>query len=770
MKQKREGTLVRGGAGGGQLTEESQQGVQSLAGQVGLQAPPITPAGTAAIGGNPDQQKMAGTPAQKTAALNLSQQNPTSLQDTLRRGQVRNQATSEEAASMQKSQDMKNLGSVGERVSDFIDSQRQQLAAQQAPVAVGVSSTATGNASAPISADASNLLNQLRSDPTNQQLQLQVNQALGYDVNTQLSPDQINNLYQSSQQSISAGGANVVADKLAVSDLISNPKFGYSADQLSQLLGVPADQIGKMSVADLRDAINQESQKEFTSTQQLDQKAQSGQLGIAERGLARQAGQEASRVGTRSSEADVAHLDQQIANADQVQFGGKSYNVDDLLKDDTISGVITDYMNAAPGSDTRAQLEKSEPQLVGFIQKNEALLDDASKQLSAGAQTFQDTQQFNKQLAQSLPPELAKVLTPEAGSLQAGKIDVTKHPLLNWLQNNPDAKNKLQGVSSEDAQALSGLNEDQINSLQIGTQGGLWDQYLEQQKNVATKKSVLQQAGNKPDAVVDTALNGFAGGYDQLTRLYNKDNRANLLGLPNTLDQFSDLTHDGKLSSPDQIAQDYSSRLHYSLQDALAHKDPTAQSLKKPGDNTDSWNQDQQTLYNKLYGAVQSGKLGMNDLQDSKISADLAKQLYNSPLYKQGGETRTNVDHYIAGKTIDDIEGKYDGETDVDKLQKEYDELESQEGKLPEAKQQGWFQGELNSLAQKIGNQKKSIEDNNKQYTSAAGTIADSEAMNTYNKITQKVQPRDLEKQIDQMAKQGYTRNQAIMKIGTIYG
>lgn len=435
---------------GGALTEETLEETQQLAQKAGLGSPPTTAAGIGMIGGNADQQKMAGTPAQKQAALSLSQSPQNDLQSSLRRQQVRNVASQSEQAQMEKSQDMQNLGSLGSRVSQFIDTQRQKLAAQQQPLevqAAGQVASRTGvNLQGDALASTKQLLQQLRQDPTNQQLMLQVNQALGYDISTQLNPAQVDQLYESAVDSISRGGAGTVDDKLTVADLASLPGFEYDTTQLSELLGVPAAEIEQMNVGQLRAQIDATIDREFQETQALEQKAQSGQLGQAERALARQAAQESSRTGLRASEADMSALEQQIANADQVSFGGRKLNVDELLQDETISNVIADYMNAGPDSPTRQQIDRTEPELAEFIRRNEAVLADASQQLQTGAQTFRETQTYNTELASKpfggtkIDDRLAQALIPGYGTLQAERVDTNAVPLLQYTsQVGPDA-------------------------------------------------------------------------------------------------------------------------------------------------------------------------------------------------------------------------------------------------------------------------------------------------------------------------------------------
>lgn len=486
LKNRRQGQLKRGP--GGQLTQETPEELQSLAGQAGLQAPPITPLGTAIIGANKDQQKMAGTPAQKQAALSLAAQPvEQGLSGAVRRMQARSQMTGEEQQQKEKSQDMMNLGSLGDRVTSFIDSQRQKLQTQaQAPTtqtnALGVTSASTFQGK-----DVSSIkskLDQFRKEPNNQQLLLEINQALGYNINTQLSPEQVNDLYESAVDTITRGGAGIIDNDLTVQDLLDTGNLGYTPEELSQLLGKPANQISNLSVGQLRSEIERVGQEEFSRTQELEQQAQSGTLGLAERQLARQAGREMSATGIRATEADYSNMEQQIQNADMVQFGGKEYKVDELLQDETISNIIKDYMEAAPGSPIREQVDKLEPALKQFIEKNSAVLQEASAAMQAGAQEFRAIQEANKGLTRfadglQISPELAAKVIPGYGQLSAARIDRAAVPFLAAMDSVPNQAAAINQISELEqsfgdtfTDQLAGLTKQEILTLKPGKSDG----------------------------------------------------------------------------------------------------------------------------------------------------------------------------------------------------------------------------------------------------------------------------------------------------------
>lgn len=507
LRNKRTGTTVRGL--GGQLSEEAPEEIQSLAGQAGLQAPPTTPLGGAALGANPDQQKMMGTPAQKQAALSLSQAPvEDGLQGALRRRQVRTEQTGQEQQQTQKNTDMQNLGNLGDRVTQFIDTQRKLLEEQQAPVDVAAQVEFQGQ-------DISSLkdtLAALRADPNNMQLQLEVNKALGRNINSTITPDEVNRLYEDAVSSIAKGGAANVDDSLTVSDLVTQQDFGYDAAEIAQLLGLTEQQVAGLSVGQLRNEIQRIGDQEFSTAQGIEQQAQSMNLGQAERGLARQAGREASQTGVRATEAQYQDLEKQITNADQVTFGGKNYKVDDLLKDETISGIISEYMNAPEGSDVRKAIEQNEPGLKAFIDRNKAVLETAAQALGTGATSFTTLQETNTKagtLGGALSSDLAKALVPGFGELAATALDPNSVPVLAAAQSlGPDQQRaygaNIQAMSTRIPEALNELKElskEDISKLGFQNSSGRWANF------VSTNDRYNEITNTPPANIADTVFN-----------------------------------------------------------------------------------------------------------------------------------------------------------------------------------------------------------------------------------------------------------------------
>lgn len=651
LRQQRQGITTRDASG--TLSTETPEEIGTLANKAGLQAPPTTPIGGAMIGANANQQKMMGTPQQKQAVFNANAQAPDStLQNALRRQQVRTQASAPEQQEKQKSEDMQNLGSLGDRVTDFINAQRQNLEGQagQGVAVANASSIDLGNGAQDLTPYASDIA-ALRNNPSDMNAQLKVNQDLGLNVNNTLSADQINNLYESSNQSLATGGANTVSDSLSVNDLVNSGKFGYDMNSLSGLLGVPADQLQGMTVGALKNKIDQVTQDEFTHSQQLQQQSQSGQLGQAERGLAQQQGQEASRTGLRASEADMNSLVNQIQNSDQVSFGGKNYNVDDLLKDSTVSGIITDYLNAAPGSPDRAQLEKTEPQLIDFINKNQAVLADAATKISGGAQQFGNLQQQNKKTATlggALSDDVASKLIPNYGQLSATAIDPSKIPVLAVAQSLTPDQTRTYGANISNLTSIPGaanelvqLTPNEISQLQLDstspsapyqqyTQNVQRYQQIQGARSIDQLTPLLFSQGTPPNLAQDVKQNAAM-------------NALGLGGDPSL--SVLDPNGTGQIDSVDNIKQRMASQAP-SLLDTIHGKntvsgasnykglniptmptDPAKQSLLYTDPNSDAV---KASLFNRMGGAASDGKIDVQDINSNYGNASNVASVSNS--------------------------------------------------------------------------------------------------------------------------------------------
>lgn len=561
---KKNKRLVKGP--GGVLTEETPESVQSLAGQFGLPAAPIDPQSTVAIGGNAHQAKMAGTPNQVQNAIRSANDPSQRLSDATRTADVRTQQTHAEKAKSEKSQALQDLGQLGDRVHGFIEAQRQKLA-QAAPVQQEVAveeSQITGLPSDPASLTAlKNDLATFRQNPNDMQALLRINTTLGRAANSVLRPDEVGQLFQSAVDAITKGGADVIDNSLDVDDLMALGNFPYDAAQLEELLGVPRTEVGKYSVGQLRQALEAAAQAEFQNTAALEQQATSGLLGAAERGEARGQAREASRTGVRSTEQDIQNLERQIENADQVMFAGQVVPVDQLLRDDVVSQTISDFFKSP---EARARLEATEPQLVEFIRKNEALLSEAAKQMQAGASEFGDIQQDNQALAtvgsQAIDPALMAAVVPGYGQLSADRIDPSKHPFLAHIASLPADKAEAfvagstqlatNPLTKDVVPELASLSDAELSALQLqrGADSPAVKKLL---ANREMKQKLNNLAGEDPAVAVQTLTGGQYTDPGQLQDAIVNNMAASVLGLGGADTSTWDGDRDGRLDSIDSL-------------------------------------------------------------------------------------------------------------------------------------------------------------------------------------------------------------------------
>lgn len=646
----------------GELEEQTPQELQNLSQKAGLAMPPITAVGAGMVGANPDQQKMVGTPQQKQAALSMGQSGQNDLATTLRERQVNSQASAQDQQEAQKAKQLQGLSNTQDRVTDFINTQRQKLetAAQQTPttstpgqsgqgiqlaanssIFTGKDPTWTGNMK--------NLLQQFQQDPTNMSYVQQINQMLGRGPDTPLQPSEVAGLYQDAVSSIASAGAGVVDQQLTVGDLLSQPSFGYDANSLSQLLGVSPDQISKMTLGGLKQQIGAIQAQEYNKTQGLQQQASSGLLGASEQGLAKQALAESSRTGVRATESDVQNLRNQLQNSDQVMFNGKQVGVDDLLKSDNISGIITQYLQAAPGDPARTQLEQNEPQLVDFINKNQALLQDASAKQQAGVTQFNQLQDSNKQAAtvgsQTFSDDIMKSVIPNWGSLTNQVVDPTKVPLLAAAKAMPPAQGAafvgaVNGIVSQYPQMkqeLLGMSQQDIQDLHLEDPNSYANKLLTANQQAVSNLNSVNE--NDPEAVWTAVLGkSTPGGVDALKQAVANNHEAQVLGLAWADLGPLDSNGDGQLDDPKSLLDTLRNNLtqHTTLHDILGG---TAATLP-----------DYSQQYQNAVNSATSIKPG---------SIDQAIMTKLGPAAASGQITADSINN--AGFTEDELQGIVDG-------------------------------------------------------------------------------------------------------------
>lgn len=631
--------LTRGPGGVLQRGSTLQQATQ----QAGLAAAPTTPMAAQMTGASAQAAKMAGTPQQMQAALQQSTEAVT-LGTALRRKQYGREATAEELGAMSKSADMQKLGGLGDRVTKMISTEYGKLSAAQAQLTP--TAEYSGKDLAPIFPE----LEIIKTNPTSPEAMsamVRVNTYLGKDPNSVLSATEFNKLYQDAQTAITSVAKTTIRDveSIPIAEVVSD--LGYDLPTLSALLEVPELDLQKYTVKQLQDRINQVATEEFAQTQRLQEQAVSPLVGVAERGLAREAARELSAVGVRATEADIQRLTGELSRADQVTFMGQTRAYADWLADDEVSAMIKEVVDSPADSQLRKDVKSQAPDFYNFITRNEAALKQAASQIETGTSKFKQIQDTNKKTLQDLgfTEDLISTIAPELTGLKSEIVDVNKVPVLGYLASVP--KDARPAVASELESAIMNktitpeeLNSVTIEDLQklgIGKVDSNWDRFKIKEANRAD----FNKAGSPAEQlkyITDSTI-------PDLNSLMSSSSRRAVLGLPGVNISALDLNKDGK---PDL---DNLSEVYNQINPDITLKDatkgvvvPTKKTFALP-----ELNAVDQSLLSKLQPGVSKGAVSLQDLLNTPLTTEEAVRL-NSLRIQSGAKVDPEIQKIAQGK------------------------------------------------------------------------------------------------------------------------
>jgi len=503
---------------GGQLQDVSEEELSSLSGIAGRQAPPTTPVEAGVIGANPDQAKMAGTPAQKTNALRLGIQGATQLQDALRREQTRSTATSEEAAGMAKGESLKKLGGLEGRV----DAQARQIIAnaatvaspEQAEIRQEIEGVSPENQAA-----AQTAITNFRANPADPAVALALNVALGKtQIVDQLKPEELANLFLTPEEQVAKGTGDAFQDNVTVQDL-DITSLGYTdINELAELLGIPPEELQNLSVRQLIEETQAQVEQEFNRTENIRAASENPNLGPAERAEARKQLREMGAVGVKSAETEIDKLAQDIEDDVTVTFAGQEMAISDMLDNDYLSSLAIAYLQSEPGDEARESLKESEPELVAWLEKNRAALDNVMEGMDAGLTEFADIQIQNRKLAtpvvgENLSDDIMSLIIPSWGNLESVEYDPESYPILQFITDksysNPaqqaqatEAIRQVAEIAPNLVTEIAGLSvRELMDAGAIGTgrgQSERWTNYINYRKQY---NDVRNMDSSSPDSV-----------------------------------------------------------------------------------------------------------------------------------------------------------------------------------------------------------------------------------------------------------------------------
>ena len=397
---------------GGQLGQED---IQNLSATKGLESAPLTPAGAAGIGASPDQAKMVGDARQKRAALQQAMDPEDTLTGRIRRAQRRTEETGAETGIREKSQSLQALKGLGDRVQDMVT---RHMAPEGDVEAAALTLSEEATALAP---NVQAALMAYAAAPKDMTAMIAAATAMGLDPK---DPELAAKLTSNLSAEVREGNiANQIQDTVDVSQLISGLEEGEDGLDIHALLGI---EVGKItSVDELQQAVQNAYEQEFTRTEKLKDIATNPSSSRQQRLDAVEELRNLGAVGVRATEDETRELAESVEAGDTVSFMGKEYEADKLLSDETVEGLVQEFINASP--EVREDMLKKEPDFFGYIAEHEAALQGALTESEVEATEFATIQSDNNALQSTpvgdIPKELMEALIPGYGDFSTDRYE-----------------------------------------------------------------------------------------------------------------------------------------------------------------------------------------------------------------------------------------------------------------------------------------------------------------------------------------------------------
>lgn len=524
----------------------SAEEIQSLSREKGLAAPPLTPQGAAALGATPDQAKMVGERRQTQAATRIAMAPGQDLATQTRQKQARSQATGTEAGLIEKSEALQKLGGLGDQVHSLLQAEVSKLTSAQAQFQAVDDAELLAGLDEEGKARVSELATQVAAG--NMEAQVELNQLLGRDGSNPLSEQDINSLVQGD---VALTTADALADQITVEGAL--PDLGYdSLEALAADVGLPASQLGSMSIAEFSEAVQRELDREFSQVEALEQVLSDPTSSPAERAEALATLRDLGATGLRTAERAAEDLSEQLETADEIEFAGELTTLTELLSDEGITGQVERFLVGSP--EEREKLLEMESDFYSWVQTNEEGLATLFADLGETTEKFNEIQEYNQSLAKTSAGELSgsfmsALLGEGWDGLATEELDVSEYPLLELLDDptnmpegvDPDALlsglDEVATLSQDAARQLAGMSKEQLAKLGIGNPNSeTWPRYIE---NLQIAKKLADNPDLDPyDAVFGPGTANDVRVAQAIGRQLNLDVDANQDGRPDSREEI----------------------------------------------------------------------------------------------------------------------------------------------------------------------------------------------------------------------------------------
>jgi hypothetical protein len=537
---------------------------------------PITPGAAETLTGNADVAKMVGTPAQKQKALETP-----SLETVIRRqgpaGEIGERDILEGAAKAEKATQLEGLQTSTDRAQQLVQAKLVEGAAQAIPTVRRVNTTAVETLF-PVTGEnkqkRDNALNILASDPKNQQALADLNQALGRDRNSLLTPVELEPVFLGTGAQAGQQLAENVQDTITVMDLVGQEDFGYTLEGLATLLGVDPTVLASFTTTQLADQIRKVQATEFAAP------TAGVNLSSAERGLATQQQAAQSIGGGTVAQAQVDRLVTSVQSLGNVEFNGTVYPIEELLASDTLSKEIEKIANLTPEDPALEAFKKANPKLAKFIEDNKEAIKAMSLQLAEGAATLTATQKAIQEAKAGLSDEtlLAFGIDVSKISAEGPESFLLNTPLMGYLNSLPAANktmavnnlNNLKIQASTDPVIAAALGDLKSRSLEELTKLGLGDsgkvddpstplgKWIQSTRyNADIKRLAKDKSPEGINKFLEKVFGNIAATEESVTNLLEQDTVARLSGdkpiLTDGARRIIDANNDNIIDSPEEI-------------------------------------------------------------------------------------------------------------------------------------------------------------------------------------------------------------------------
>lgn len=448
---------------GTSLQETSTEELQKLSQKAGMT--PRTPAGATGIGANPDQAKMAGTPAQKKAASPIRTDGPTAPGSTLDQAARLTPPSAQAMTAPEKLDRMKQLGSLNTQVEGLVQGYMQQLQSQQAALSLNTTALEMAPASQRPALEAA--LNEYKGALTEQQRESAVIKA-GQALGRPLSAAEMQGYFAGTPEAVGQLAKNVTPETVKLSDLQLSAS-GVNIPAIAADLGVSEDELAGLTLPQLNQKIEEIRQSEFAESEQAQAEALSA---VGNRAKQLQGERQAiGQSGRMGYEAQFQGLQDEIEKAGEIEIAGQKTSIDKLLSDETLSRIVS---GAAISSAELNKLKQTEPALAQWVEQYKSALIDLSKEAGLVASDVAETQLEAEKLKENVSSDLFGAVFGEAPDmyskeeLDALKASMSASPL--WQKLNADAnfRSRLE-LSPERAAELQGLDAASLDTLMNAT-------------------------------------------------------------------------------------------------------------------------------------------------------------------------------------------------------------------------------------------------------------------------------------------------------------